>query len=200
MNLNMFSRLISTSTSATAQHKLYTYFRTTPHFIFMDFGALPISRILQFPNVQRITLVSSSYDTVGSMINANVFPNLSYLRHLVDVSTSSETLDKIEKNLECITKSKYNHIDYEVSYLDFNNPRHLDIKKISNNFSGCNVGEITNKMYSKYLIEHIKATHDEYMKVINSINSEDVHLLQEVEELQLQKYKVIVENNRGELR
>lgn len=200
MSLNIFSRVFSTSTNATVQHKLYNYFKNTPHFVFLNFGIPHISRILQFPNVQRITLVSSKYYTLNNMINNNVFPNLSYVRQLVDISTPNKSVDNIEEKLAYITKSSHKQIDYEVSYLDFNNSRHLDIKKISNNFSGFNVGEISNNLYTQYLTEYMQATYVEYMKVIDSIHSEDVHLLQEVEELQLQRQRVLAENNRGELR
>lgn len=199
MNLNIFSRVFSTSTHPTIQHKLYNYFKNTSHFVFMDCGVPHISRILQFPNVQRITLVSSKYYTLNTMINNNVFPNLSYLRQLVDISTPNKSVDDIEEKLAYMTKSSHKHIDYEVSYLDFNNPRHLDIKKISNNFSGFNVGEISNNLYTQYLTEYMQATYVEYMKVIDSIHSEDVHLLQEIEELQLQKQTVLAETNREEL-
>jgi hypothetical protein len=201
MNFNNFSRLISTSTNThtNTSHKLYSYFKKTPHFVFMNFNTPSISRVLQFPNVQRITLVSSKYQTVNSMINANIFPNLTYLRHFVDISTPQTTVDDVEAKLKYMTKFLDNRVDCEVSYLDFNNPSHVDIKNISNNFSGFNVGNISNTLYSQCLTEYIKATHNDYMSIINSIHSEDSHLLQEIEELQLQRQQVLAENGRGDL-
>lgn len=201
MNLNIFSRSISTSTYTSTRRKLYNYFNNTPHFVFFDFDAPPISRLLKFRNVQRITLIGSSYDTIGHMINTNVFPNLSYLRHLVDISTPPTIVDKVEAKIANMTEFlHHNIVDCEVSYLDFNNPRHLDIKKISNNFSGFDVGEINNTQYSQYLTEYITKTHNDYLNIFNSIHSENSHLLQEVEELQLQQQQVLAENSRCELR
>lgn len=200
MNLNTFSRLISTTTHTSTRHKLYNYFNNTPHLVFIDFSIPLIPRILPFPKVQRITIVGSKYDSVGSMINANLFPNLSYLRNIIDSNTSLKIVDKVEQKLINMTKFSSRHIDCDILYTEFNNSSHLDIKKISNNFSGFDVGgEINIKFYTQYLTEYIKETHSDYMAFIDSIHSEDAHLLQEVEELQLQKQTVLAETNREEL-
>ena len=203
MSLNIFSRYISSCTKASVNSspkaKLYSYFKKTPHFVFMDYGFPPISRTLQFPNVQRITLIRSNNLAVSQLINSNVFPNVSYLRELVDINTPRDRVLKLEEYLAHMTKYSYNKIDYEVSYLNFNNPFDMVIKKITNNFSGFNVGnEINNDIYAKYLHEYITSTHKEYMNTVSSIHSEDAHLLQEAEELYLQTQKVLAEKARGD--
>jgi hypothetical protein len=203
MSLNIFSRCISNcskaSVNSSPQSKLYNYFKNTPHFVFMDYGFPPISRTLQFLNVQRITLIRSNNLAVSQLINSNVFPNVSYIREIVDINTPRDRVLKLEEYLSYMTKYSYNKIDYEVSYLDFNNPFDMVIKKITNNFSGFDVGnEINNGLYAKYLHEYITSTHKEYMNIISSIHSEDAHLLQEAEELHLQTQKVLAEHARGE--
>jgi hypothetical protein len=203
MNLNIFSRSISTRTNAimnaSPQVKLYNYFKNTPHFVFMDYGFPPISRIIQFPNVRRITLIRSNNLAISQLINSNVFPNVSYIREIVDINTPRDRVLKLEEYLAHMTKYSYNTVDHEVSYLDFDNPFHMVIKKITNNFSGFDVGsEINNDLYVKYLHEYITSTYKEYMSIINSINSEDIHLLQESEEFHLQTQKVLAEHVRDE--
>jgi hypothetical protein len=144
------------SVNSNPQVKLYNYFKNTPHFVFMDYGFPPISRTLQFPNVQRITLIRSNQLAISQLINSNVFPNVSYIREIVDVNTPRDRVFKLEEYLAHMTKYSYNKIDYEVSYLDFNNSFHMVIKKITNNFSGFDVGsEINNSQYVKYLHEYI---------------------------------------------
>lgn len=184
MSLNIVSRSYS-KINTNIRSKLYHYFQNTPHFVFMDFEFSSISRTLYFPDVRRITLIKSNYPAVKSMIYANIFPKLSYIRELVHISTPEDKLTQSENLLESITGHFEHTIDYEVAYLDFTNPRHLDIKKISNNFSGFNIGHISNKLYSDCLYEYVTESH-----------SDNSQTLQEIEELQLQRQIVVTENKR----
>lgn len=204
MSLNIFRRSISSGTkvimNATSQKNLYNYFNNTSHFVFMDYDFPFRGRIIRLPNVKRITLIRSNPFAISQLIHSNVFPNVSYIRELVDINTPRDKIIKSEEYLAYITKDSYNIIDHEVSYLDFYNPWHMVIKKITNNFSGFDVdNEINNKQYIKYLHEYITSTHKEYMNVINPIHSKDIKLLQEEEEFQLQTQTVLAEHARSEV-
>jgi len=150
----------------------------------MDSGFPTISKKLSFPNVSRITIVKSNQLLIKNMVYANMFPNLNYIREFVHISTPESKVVQTEKLLHNMVEHNHNIIDYEVLFLDFTNPLHLDIKKISNNFSGFNIGYINNKEYSDYLYEFLRTTHED-----------KTHDVQEIEERLFQKEIVLNEIN-----
>lgn len=166
--------------------KLYNYFKNTPHFVFMDSGFPTISKKLSFPNVSRITIVKSNQLLIKNMVYANMFPNLNYIREFVHISTPESKVVQTEKLLHNMVEHNHNIIDYEVLFLDFTSSLHLDIKKITNNFSGFNIGYINNKEYSDYLYEFLRTTHED-----------KTHDVQEIEERLFQKENVLNEINKN---
>lgn len=180
----MPSNICSSKIYTHIQTNLYNYFQHTPHFVFMNVGFPTVSNKLLFPNVTRITIIKSNHLLIKNMIHANIFPNLNYIRELVHISTSDSQLIHSDKLLHNMVEHNIKIVDYEVSFLDFTNSLHLDIKKISNNFSGFNIGNINNKKYGDYLYEYLTDSDD------------TLYDIQKTEELALQREAVYIENKR----
>lgn len=196
MYLNNFNRTIYSHTmkNINKQKQLFHYFQNTPHFVFMNFEYPPISRNLQFPSVKRITLINSNRLYIQNMIYSNFFPNVSYIRELLDINSFNKNSALTENLLKNTVEHSHSIIDYDISYIDFAT---LDIKKISNNFNGYNVGDISNIEYTNFLIEYIKQHSNEYIREINN-KTQSTYMTQDIEEKSLQQKNVLDEIKRNE--